>query len=466
MRWGERGRQAGLIFGGFLAFHAALWAALTVRHLAPASPSFFLLHLPGFLPLFVLWQLVLGILGLYELRRLHDLPGMLGILGIALPANWLISATYFYFFSPYIGMTPKTHLLLTLLIGHVLAFVWQRTYVLLLRARPMARHVVFLGNRGDVRELTNEVHDQPGTGYVAAPWRWPGTDLVVADGRWVEAHWRAAGPVIRGALAHRVPILNLTEFYEVMTGKVTPAHAGNAEWMLHTALAPRRGAYPALKRALDLLLAAALGLLLLPAGLALALVIRLVDGRPVLFGQTRVGFMGATFRLLKFRTMVVDARARGPFVQERDKRLLTTPLGRFLRRFRLDELPQLWNVLRGDMSLVGPRPEWVREVEVLERMYPQYHLRHLVRPGITGWAQLNFRATHNARDGFIKLCYDLYYLKNVSFALDLTILLRTAKRVLVTDRLVAAPRTAARREFAGTSALATAIAGFIGNKRR
>jgi len=465
MRLGQRGRQMGLVVGGFAAFNMGLWIALSVRHLTPASLEFFRLHLPGFYPLFVLWQILLGFLGLYDLAVLHDLPAMLGILSLGLPANWLISATYYYFFSPEIGMTPKTHLLLTLLFGHLLAFMWQRTYAALLSTGPMRRHVAFLGGQDDIRELRLEFRRAPSAGYAAGPWQWPGTDLVLADGRWVEAHWKQAQPVIQGALAHRVPILNLTEFYEMLTGKVTPTHAGNAEWMLHTALAPRRGVYPHIKRTFDIVLSLGLLIALLPLMLVVAAAIRVCDGSPVLFRQTRVGFMGETFRLLKFRTMVVDARTRGPFVQDEAKRLLTTRLGVLLRRLRLDELPQLWNVLKGEMSLVGPRPEWVKEVAVVERMYPMYHLRHMVRPGVTGWAQLNFRATNDPKDVFIKLCYDLYYLKNLSFALDLTILLRTAKRVLVSDRLVGARTPAARREFARVGALSAEVAGFIGRKR-
>ena len=104
-----------------------------------------------------------------------------------------------------------------------------------------------------------------------------------------------------------------------------------------------------------------------------------------------------------------------------------------MRRFRLDELPQLWNVFIGDMSLVGPRPEWVKEVEVLEKVVPSYHLRHLVKPGITGWAQVRFRATNSVDDSIEKIHFDLYYLKYLSFGLDMSILLKTAKRILTHD---------------------------------
>ncbi len=117
-----------------------------------------------------------------------------------------------------------------------------------------------------------------------------------------------------------------------------------------------------------------------------------------------------------------------------------TRLGAFLRRFRLDEFPQLWNVLRGEMSLVGPRPEWVKEVAVIEKSVPNYHLRHLVPPGITGWAQVYYRATQGLEGSLEKHHYDLYYLKNFSPALDLAILLKTVKRVFLSDARVQSVR--------------------------
>src|SRR5262249_29951065 len=113
-----------------------------------------------------------------------------------------------------------------------------------------------------------------------------------------------------------------------------------------------------------------------------------------------------------------------------------TRLGDFLRRFRFDELPQLWNVLKGDMSFVGPRPEWMKEVEVLERVVPSNHLRHLVKPGLTGWAQVRFRQTNTIDDAIERLHYDLYYVKNWSFGLDVSIILKTIKRVLISDSTV------------------------------
>jgi lipopolysaccharide/colanic/teichoic acid biosynthesis glycosyltransferase len=167
----------------------------------------------------------------------------------------------------------------------------------------------------------------------------------------------------------------------------------------------------------------------LPALAVFALLVRALDGGPVLYAQQRVGRYGRTFRILKLRTMRKDAEPDGPrWASGDDPR--RTRLGRLLRRTRLDELPQLVNILRGEMSFVGPRPERPEFVAELERTIPFYGWRHLVRPGLSGWAQINYPYGASVQDAERKLEYDLYYIRNASFLNDLTILLRTASQVM------------------------------------
>ncbi len=186
----------------------------------------------------------------------------------------------------------------------------------------------------------------------------------------------------------------------------------------------------AAKRALDVLGALALLLALAPVMLAVALLILLTDGGPVLYAQERTGQGGRTYRIRKFRTMRRDAERRGAaWATDGDPRVL--PVGRFLRKARLDELPQLWNVLRGDMSLVGPRPEREVFVRELEARFPLFRLRELAKPGLSGWAQLKYGYGSTVEEQGRKLEYDLYYIKNTSLFLDLVCLLATAKVVLL-----------------------------------
>jgi exopolysaccharide biosynthesis polyprenyl glycosylphosphotransferase len=183
-----------------------------------------------------------------------------------------------------------------------------------------------------------------------------------------------------------------------------------------------------LKRLGDLLVSGSLLLLTVPILLMAALLIRLQDGGPVLYSQLRSGFEGRPYRIRKLRTMRVDAERHGAqWVGKGDARI--TPLGRLLRLTRLDELPQLWAVLQGEMSLIGPRPERPEFEEDLERQIPHYRLRHLLRPGLSGWAQVNFPYGASVEDAANKLSYDLYYLRNFSFWLDLLILFKTIRLV-------------------------------------
>ena len=170
-------------------------------------------------------------------------------------------------------------------------------------------------------------------------------------------------------------------------------------------------------------------LLTLPVMLAAAIAIRLEDGGPILFRQLRVGRYGVNFHVLKFRTMRTDAEANGPVWATLDDPRITR-IGALLRKTRIDELPQLLNVLRGEMSVVGPRPERPHFVELLAREIPFYHARAAIKPGITGWAQVRFRYGSSVDDARCKLEYDLYYLRHRSLLLDLLILALTVRVVL------------------------------------
>jgi exopolysaccharide biosynthesis polyprenyl glycosylphosphotransferase len=184
------------------------------------------------------------------------------------------------------------------------------------------------------------------------------------------------------------------------------------------------------KRVVDVLGAAALLVVLAPVMALVALVILAADGRPALYVQERTGQGGRAYRIRKFRTMRRDAEQRGAaWATDGDPRVL--PVGRFLRKARLDELPQLWNVLRGDMSLVGPRPEREVFLRELKSRYPLFRLRELVKPGLSGWAQLKYGYGSTVEEQGRKLEYDLYYIKNTTLFLDLVCLLATAKVVLL-----------------------------------
>ncbi len=226
-----------------------------------------------------------------------------------------------------------------------------------------------------------------------------------------------------------VRVLELSAFYERVFGHV-PLRAINAtwfQWVMHPRFSPRT---PPAKRLMDLCIASALALVLAPVIGILVLLVK-VEGGPAFYRQTRIGEGGRSFRILKLRSMRVDAGA-GPARWSVVDDGRVTPIGRFLRRTHLDELPQIVNVLKGDMSIVGPRPEQPTFVERLESSVAFYSRRHIVRPGITGWAQVRCGYAGSHEGTLWKLSHDLYYLKHRSVTFDFLILGETV-RTLVAD---------------------------------
>ncbi len=223
---------------------------------------------------------------------------------------------------------------------------------------------------------------------------------------------------------------HLASVYEEYTGKISVENL-RPSWLIFSSGFRKSHALEAAKRAIDVT-AAVLGILLaLPIMLIVGLLVRLTSRGPALFHQTRVGQNGRVFKVHKFRSMRVDAEATtGPvWAQAKDPRV--TPIGSFIRKTRLDELPQLWNVLVGEMSFVGPRPERPEFVEELTRDIPYYGQRHAVRPGLTGWAQVRYRYGASREDALEKLQYELFYIKNLSIARDIVIMMQTVKTVLL-----------------------------------
>jgi sugar transferase (PEP-CTERM system associated) len=225
-----------------------------------------------------------------------------------------------------------------------------------------------------------------------------------------------------------VRVEDATATYERLTGKVL-VDSLRPSWLIFSDGFRVSRWTRFVKRGFDLLLASVGLVLAAPLMLLTALAIRLETGPPVLYRQERVGEGGQAFTLLKFRSMRTDAEQGTPiWARDNDDRI--TAVGRVIRATRLDELPQLWNVLAGEMSFVGPRPERPFFVEQLTAQIPFYSQRHAVKPGITGWAQVKYRYGASVEDSMEKLRYDLYYIKNLSTGFDMTILVDTVKVML------------------------------------
>lgn len=255
---------------------------------------------------------------------------------------------------------------------------------------------------------------------------WSGI-LIATEFEFAEAYLR---PLMQLRLQN-IPVYTLPEFCETVWQKVPPTLIQHSWFLSNTGfqLIYQRTIFR-VKRCFDVVAASLLLLILFPLLFIVALAIKLESPGAILYRQTRTGFNHRTFQVLKFRSMHTNAEQYGAvWASEQDPRV--TRLGRWLRLMRIDELPQLWNVIRGEMSLIGPRPERPEFDHQLVQAIPHYYTRYLVKPGITGWAQVKYPYGASVEDAHEKLAYDLYYIKNYSLKLDLAIALRTIQVVLL-----------------------------------
>jgi sugar transferase (PEP-CTERM system associated) len=228
-----------------------------------------------------------------------------------------------------------------------------------------------------------------------------------------------------------VRVVEAANLFEGLSGRI-PLRDLRPSWLIFSGGFHKPRVLASVKRVGEAVVAGGLLILTAPLAALTALLVRLSSPGPVLYRQARVGLDGKTFELLKWRSMGADAeKSSGPVWASGDNDPRITKLGRFMRKTRLDEVPQLWNVMRGDMSFVGPRPERPHFVQQLREVIPFYDERHSVRPGITGWAQVKFPYGSTLEDAEEKLEYDLFYVKHMSLLLDVAIVLETAKVMLL-----------------------------------
>jgi exopolysaccharide biosynthesis polyprenyl glycosylphosphotransferase len=414
-----------------------------------------LLRPQWFVVLTVVWLGVAFLLGSYDLRRAARLRA-----GAATGAVTGLVAAVVYLWIPYITPPlPSSRLALVTFLAAVVVPVtaWRALYALVLVQPTLRRRALVVGAGWSgqtivqaVREhapaeydLVGFVDDDPNkqnTEVAGLPVlgtredlyalvRQTGATEIIAAITQPDRMHPALFQAILDCHERGIQVTQMPVLFEQLTGRVPVEHAGRNLYVVLPLNGFPSRFHGAIKRVLDLVVGTA-GLLL--TGVLLPVVwvgLRLDSPGPVFHRQTRVGRGGKLFELIKFRTMVPDAEADGPqWAEEGDRRV--TRLGRLLRRLHLDEAPQAINLLRGELSFIGPRPERPEFVVRLEKQIPFYRLRHAVRPGITGWAQVNYRYGASVEDALIKLQYDLYYIKHQSLWLDLLILVRTIGLVL------------------------------------
>jgi lipopolysaccharide/colanic/teichoic acid biosynthesis glycosyltransferase len=362
----------------------------------------------------------------------------------------MVIAALFFFFIPAFGLAPKTILAIYLVVSFILILLWRIGVYPRIHSRRRLKGVL-IASGPDAHALAEEVGSDArypfSFEYVIDTAKAPSHELIQRACRVAEdddvtfivvdlsdTATAAALPIIYDAAFHkrRFSLLDATELYQEIFDR-EPLSLINYEWILGNVSASR--VYDSLKRTLDVAFSAAMLLLSLIIYPFVILAIKLDDKGPVFIVQERVGRFQRPIRILKFRSM--SGNDSGKYDESGRTRLTVTRVGKWLRILRIDELPQLWNVLTGDLSLVGPRPELPALAAQYNARIPYYNARYLVAPGLTGWAQLKHdRHPHHGTDiaeTKEKLSYDLFYLKHRSLLLDIYILLQTV-RIMLTAR--------------------------------
>ena len=421
----NRGHQIIHFLGDLFFLVFALWLTLVIRHLSLPSLELFKEHLLPFSVLFVVWVFVFYTAGLYDKRVMilrKRLPGTIFNVQVV---NVAIAVLFFYLF-PGLELTPKTILFIYLIVSFILILFWRTGIDTLLRKRKKQR-VLLIGEGPDIDELAIEINENLMYNMEVERIKLSdmGSDflkdysMLIIDLRDEEIRKRI--PEMYKLMISGTPVVDAEKIYEDIFGKV-PLSSLEQQWFLKDLSFYSHLVYDFIKRVVDVVLSFTAGLLSLTLYPFIWLAIKIDDGGPVFIVQDRLGQGGKTIKIFKFRSM--NCNDKGVWVKDMDKRI--TRVGRLLRKTRIDELPQLYNVLRGDISLIGPRPDISGLKCKLEKEIPYYNIRTVVRPGLSGWAQVNQeKPPQSVEETKERLMYDLYYIKNRSLMLDLKIILRT-----------------------------------------
>lgn len=438
-----------LLAGDVAVFLVALYITLVVRYLALPPYALLRLFIVPFLLLFAAWVVIFFLAGLYGRHTRLFRTRLLATIVYTQILNVIVAALFF-FIVPAFGIAPKTILFLYLLISSAFIILWR---VSLFPRVSLGRKMkgILIASGPDAHALAEEIRHDGRYPFVldstldtarATPVEVIREALRAMEDETMaflivdfsDSAIAASFPIMYDAAfrKHRFALVDAVELYQEMF-ECVPLSLLRYEWILENVSSSR--VYDGLKRIIDVLAAFILGLVSLVFYPFVALAIKLDDDGALFIIQTRVGRFQQPIRIIKFRTM--SGNDEGNYGRRGVSDLKVTRAGYWLRLLRIDELPQLWNVLRGDLSLIGPRPELPALANLYSARIPYYSARYLVAPGLSGWAQLKHdRDPHHGADieeTRTKLSYDLYYLKHRSLLLDLYILLQTF-RILFTAR--------------------------------
>jgi lipopolysaccharide/colanic/teichoic acid biosynthesis glycosyltransferase len=438
-----RPRTLVLFMGDVFFFAFSLWTTLALRALAWPDEAVLVSYALPFALLFAVWVLVYFVAGLYESRSIIFARRALSMTLLVAQIINVSIAALFFFVVPQFGIAPKTILLIYLAVSFVSVLLW-RVFIFPWLGLQKAEAALVVGEGPEIAELVAALAAAhrapahvvatvaPSQGHVAEA---ISTLMKEHHPRFIIADFNnpavaAAFPHIYNLLSRGVRFVDAMDLYEEVFGRV-PLSQIDEQWLARNVSRYSHVLYDPVKMVMDFFGGLVLGSILLYPFICIAILTE--DGFPIFIAQERVGEDNKLVRIYKFRSM--SGNDNGKYGNGGATKLHVTRVGRFLRAWRLDELPQLWNIMLGSISLIGPRLEFPSLVEQYENTIPYYGVRHLIKPGLSGWAQLyHFADPHHAADveaTKMKLSYDLYYLKHRSLTLDIIIAIKTVRRMLV-----------------------------------
>lgn len=413
-----------------ILLYLSLWLAVTLRYEGGLDAHGWATHLRAFSAVFVAWVIIFFVYNLFEVSTFRRYSVLLRNLFSAMATNGLVAVLYFYS-QPGLIITPRRFLLIILGIASVLILGWHLVVKYFLKNR-MVEYLYAFSFQNELAELVGEIRKHDFLGYRIVSHLHEDTldtvEIVKNAGIIVPDNLHLKPDVLSQLYRLRkrgVVFYSHTLFYERLLRKVYLSEVTET-WFLENVSYKEKRLYTIVKRGMDIVAGfIGFGVFLLTFPL-IAVLIQLSSPGGVLFIQERVGEGNKRFFVYKYRTM--QGAVTNTWTAHNDSRI--TPIGKILRRSRLDELPQCLNLLRGNMSLVGPRPEQPHIVESLNQAIPFYDERHWVKPGLTGWAQINDSYASSVAETRRKLQYDLYYIKHRSLLFDVEIILKTLYYVL------------------------------------
>ena len=423
-----------IICGDFVAFWVSFVATIIVRFEPSEYFTTISSHLNPFFILFLFWILTFYLFGLYDIFTIKPTLPHLRRFGMAIISCFFIGIFLFYFVQAF-GISPKTNLLFEMIGFGIISFAIRRI-IYILFSKTITRPAILVGQMEDMEEIKNVIENNPQLGlkivlcsndHTTSMRDYSNTKNAIFIFGKIEG--KISKENILNIYKNNSEIIDINEAYERYFDKI-PIDYVEETWIIENIKINKSILYSMIKKTTDTIIALFIIIVFSPF-LIIAIIARLIeDGHPIFIKQKRVGKNGKIFDLYKLRSMIVLspnglAETNGVKWSSGDDDPRITKVGRIIRKLHIDEIPQMINIIKGDIALVGPRPERPKFVSELEKTIPHYELRHIILPGFTGWAQIKYRYARTIDDSKEKFEYDLYYIKNKNIFLDLGIILKT-----------------------------------------